>query len=49
MSEDNNKKQNEPVKKPTEREAKSELSEQDLDKVVGGADKTDDETTIRNA
>jgi hypothetical protein len=49
MSEDNNKKQNEPVKIPTEQEAKTELSTQDLDKVAGGANKTDDEETIRNA
>ena len=49
MSEDNNKKQNEPVKISTEQEAKTELSKQDLDKVAGGADKTKDEETIRNA
>jgi hypothetical protein len=35
MSEDN-KKQNEPEKKPNEQEAKTELSKQDLDKVAGG-------------
>ncbi len=40
MSEDNNKKQNEPVKKPTEQGAKTELSkrlsEQELKEVSGG-------------
>jgi hypothetical protein len=52
MSQDNNKKQDEPVKKPTEHQEawrKTELSKQDLDKVAGGADKTKDEETIRNA
>ena len=49
MSEDSNKKQNGPVKKPTEQDAKTELSEQDLDKVAGGASKEDNEETIRNA
>ena len=49
VSEGNNKKQNEPAKKPTEQKAKTELSKQDLDKIVGGADKNSDEETIRNA
>ena len=51
MSEGNNKKQNEPVKKPTKQEARreAELSEQDLNKVTGGANKESEENTIRNA